>query len=167
MKTLKYEGDPSQRVPELGRGARFDPRVSGKDLQPEAAALGARLPGSRSSSSETCKPTRMPLGDRFLFMSFPRHPEIYPPMETQTNAVGAPVHRLDELPAGYSWAGYAPAEPASASPAAIEYAIKSSCWSSSFQRTANSVLTVCVRSGGKRKSFLVVPGMRGSDCRNR
>jgi hypothetical protein len=87
-------------------------------------------------------------------MSFPRHPEIYPPMEAQTNAAHAPAHRLDEFPTGYSLAGCAPAEPASASPAATEYAVKSSCRSRIFQRTANSVLTVCVSPGGKGKMTL-------------
>ena len=87
-------------------------------------------------------------------MSFPRHPEIYPPMEAQTNAVGAPAHRLDEFPAGYSLAGCAPAEPASASPAGNQYALQSSCRSRIFQRTANSVLTVCVSRGGKRNYVL-------------
>jgi hypothetical protein len=38
-------------------------------------------------------------------MSFPRHREIYPPMEAQTNTVGASAHRLDEFPAGYSLDG--------------------------------------------------------------
>jgi hypothetical protein len=84
-------------------------------------------------------------------MSFPRHPEIYPPMEAQTNTVSAPAHRLDEFPAGYSLAGCSPAEPASASPAGHQYAVKSFCRSSIFQRTVNSVLTVCVSRGGKRK----------------
>jgi hypothetical protein len=84
-------------------------------------------------------------------MSFSRHPEIYPPMEAQTKAVSAPAHRLDEFPAGYSLAGCSPAEPASASPAGLQYAVKSSCRSRIFQRTANSVLTVCVSRGGKRK----------------
>jgi hypothetical protein len=83
-------------------------------------------------------------------MSFPRHREIYPPMEAQTEAVGAPAHRLDEFPAGYSLAGCSPAEPASASPAGHQYAIKSFCRSRVFQRTVNSVLTVCVSRGGKR-----------------
>ncbi len=87
-------------------------------------------------------------------MSFPRHPEIYPPMEAQTNAVGAPAHRLDEFPAGYSLAGCSPAEPASASPAGNQYSVQSSCRSRFIQRTANSVLTVCVSSGGKRNSTL-------------
>jgi hypothetical protein len=83
-------------------------------------------------------------------MSFPRHREIYPPMEAQTNPVGAPAHRLDEFPAGYSLAGCSPAEPASASPAGLQYAVKSFCRSRLFQRTVNSVLTVCVSRGGKR-----------------
>ena len=86
-------------------------------------------------------------------MSFSRHREIYPPMEAQTNPVGAPAHRLDEFPAGYSLAGCSPAEPASASPAGHQYAVKSFCRSSIFQRTANSVLTVCVSPGGKRRKM--------------
>ena len=71
-------------------------------------------------------------------------------MEAQTTAVHASAHRLDEFPAGYSLAGCAPAEPAAASPAANQYALQSFCRSRIFQRTANSVLTVCVSSGGKR-----------------
>src|SRR5260370_32865443 len=58
-------------------------------------------------------------------------------------------HRLDESAAGYSLAGCAPAEPTSASPGDYEYAVQSSCRSRSFHRTADSVLTVCVRLGGK------------------
>jgi len=77
----------------------------------EAAALGARLPAaSRVRAKAQCEQQ----GCRFaapFFMSFPRHPETYPPMEAQTNAAHAPAHRLDEFPAGYSLAGCAPAEP--------------------------------------------------------
>ena len=46
MKTLKYEEVLSQRIPGSGRGARLDPRVPGKGLQPETAALRARLPAA-------------------------------------------------------------------------------------------------------------------------
>src|SRR5271154_6924121 len=80
-------------------------------------------------------------------MSFPRHPEIYRPMWVSpwrslgATTAAAPTHRLDEFPAGYSWAGCSPAEPASASPAGHQYAVKSFCRSRIFQRTANSVLT--------------------------
>jgi hypothetical protein len=88
-------------------------------------------------------------------MSFPRHPEIYPPMEAQTTAVRASSHRLDEFPAGYSLAGCSPAWPASASPAGHQYALQSFCRSRIFQRTANSVLTVCVSRGGKRNYMLI------------
>src|SRR5450432_986491 len=83
-------------------------------------------------------------------MSFPRHREIFPSDGGASLAANAPAHRLDEFPAGYSLAGCSPAEPASASPAGHQYAVISSCRSRSFQRTANSVLTVCVRPGGKR-----------------
>ena len=89
-------------------------------------------------------------------MSFLRHQEIYRPMWVSlwrslgATTAAAPTHRLDEFPAGYSLAGCAPAEPASASPAGNQYALQSFCRSRIFQRTANSVLTVCVSSGGKR-----------------
>ena len=83
-------------------------------------------------------------------MSFPRHGEIYPSDGGVIGLDHAPAHRLDEFPAGYSLTGCAPALPASASPTAFEYAVTSSCWSTVFQRTANSVLTICVSRGGKR-----------------
>ena len=89
-------------------------------------------------------------------MSFRRHLEIYPSDGGAILHDRAPAHRLDEFPAGYSLAGCAPALPASASPTASEYAVKSSCRSISFQRTANSVLTTCVTRGGKR--ILCAPG---------
>ena len=151
MKTLKYEEVLSQRIPRPGRGARFDPRVPGKDLQPEAAALGAGLP---AAGRVRTKPADQQQGGRCaaaFFMSFPRHREIYPSDGgAKPNAADAPAHRLDEFPAGYSLAGCSPAEPASASPAGHQYAVQSSCRSRIFQRTANSVLTVCVSRGGKR-----------------
>src|SRR5580693_2779960 len=92
-------------------------------------------------------------------MSFLRHPQIYLPIWPLICTGGGPLsgfapgpHRLDESAAGYSLAGCAPAEPASASPDEYEYAVQSSCRSRSFHTTANSVLTVCVTSGGKRTS---------------
>ena len=72
------------------------------------------------------------------------------PRSLGATTAAAPTHRLDEFPAGYSLAGRSPAEPASASPAGYEYAVQSFCRSRIFQRTANSVLTVCVSPGGKR-----------------
>jgi hypothetical protein len=90
-------------------------------------------------------------------MSFPRHREIYRPMwpfcprSLGATTAAAPTHRLDEFPAGYSLAVCSPALPASASPAGNQYALQSFCRSRIFQRTANSVLTVCVSPGGKRK----------------
>ena len=49
-----------------------------------------------------------------------------------------------------SLAGWSPPAPASASPSRTQYAIKSSCRSRSFQRTANCVLTVCLTPGDHR-----------------
>ena len=83
-------------------------------------------------------------------MSFPRHREIFPSDGGVSPAANASAHRLDEFPAGYSSAGCSPAWPASASPAGHQYAVMSSCRSSTFHRTANCVLTVCVSRGGKR-----------------
>ena len=93
-------------------------------------------------------------------MSFLRHQEIFPSDEGATHSGYALAHRLDEFPAGYSSAGCAPAGPASASPARYEYALQSSCRSRIFHPTANSVLTVCLSSGGHRKQSLAVPHRR-------
>ena len=51
-------------------------------------------------------------------MSLFRHGEIYHPDEGKERGgwTAAPSHRGDEFPTGYSLAGCAPAEPASASP---------------------------------------------------
>ena len=54
-------------------------------------------------------------------MSFFRHREIYRSdgklkKSRKPTGVGLPAHRFDESPAGYSLAGYSPAEPTSASP---------------------------------------------------
>jgi hypothetical protein len=79
----------------------------------------------------------------------------------------APTHRLDEFPAGYSLASCAPAEPTSASPAGNQYALQSFCRSRIFQRTANSVLTVCVSSGDNPKYGLplIVDNLKESAAR--
>ncbi len=54
-------------------------------------------------------------------MSFLRHKEIYrSDGNRNAEAAGAAsAHRVDEFPAGYSWAGCSPAEPACASPASF------------------------------------------------
>src|SRR3954451_9353806 len=82
-------------------------------------------------------------------MSFPRHREIYPSDGGAITVDHASAHRLDEFPVSYSLTGCAPALPVSASPTALEYAVQSSCRSTVFQSTANSVLTICVSRGGK------------------
>src|SRR5437588_1013069 len=94
-------------------------------------------------------------------MSFLRQKQIYPPIGSWVGTGDGPLsgfapgpHRLDESAAGYSSAGWSPPEPASASPGEYEYALQSSCRSRSFHPTANSVLTVCVSPGGKRRPSL-------------
>jgi putative transposase len=54
---------------------------------------------------------------RAASMSFLGHGEIYQCYGEQSQDC-SPTHSLDESPAGYSWAGCSPAEPACASPAA-------------------------------------------------
>src|SRR5580692_6796499 len=82
-------------------------------------------------------------------MSFLRHGEIYRPMQKRERpANGRPrPHRYDEFPAGYSLAGCAPAEPTSASPAAVHTAAKTLGSTIKMQRTANHLLTACLTQG--------------------
>ena len=87
-------------------------------------------------------------------MSFFRHEEIYRPMDVG-NVPGRPAqdrprpHRYDEFPAGYSSAGCAPAEPASASPAEAHLAGIGPGSTIDLQRTANRLLTPCLTQGDK------------------
>jgi hypothetical protein len=90
-----------------------------------------------------------------FFMSFFRHREIF-----QSDVIRSvrerrnrrsPAHRLDEFPVGYSSASCTPALLASASPTGIHSATQARRRQTSFQPTANSVLTSCVTSGDNRK----------------
>jgi hypothetical protein len=96
-------------------------------------------------------------------MSFFRHGEIYRPMNVE-NEPGRPwhdrlrPHRYDEFPAGYSSAGCAPAEPASASPAEAHLAGFGSSSTIVSQRTANCLLTPCLTQGDNPKSLFLFMG---------
>ena len=85
-------------------------------------------------------------------MSFFRHGEIYRPMDVE-NVPGRSwhdrprPHRYDEFPAGYSSAGCAPAEPASASPAEAHLAGFGSGSTIDLQQTVNRLLTPCLIQG--------------------
>ena len=85
-------------------------------------------------------------------MSFFRHGEIYRPMDNR-NVPGRSwhdrprPHRYDEFPAGYSSAGCAPAEPASASPAEAHLAGIGPGSTIELQRTAKRLLTPCLTQG--------------------
>ena len=87
-------------------------------------------------------------------MSFFRHEEIYRPMDVRI-VPGRPWHhrprppRYDEFPAGYSSAGCAPAEPASALPAEAHLAGWGAGSTIDLQRTANRLLTPCLTQGDK------------------
>jgi hypothetical protein len=92
-------------------------------------------------------------------MSFSRHGEIYRPMAT-ANRLGRPgcghpsAHRYDEFPAGYSLAGCAPAEPASALPAGAHRAAEVVGSTMQKQRMANRLLSVCLTQGDNPSSSL-------------
>ena len=95
-------------------------------------------------------------------MSFFRHEEIYRPMDVRI-VPGRPAqdrprpHRYDEFPAGYSSAGCAPAEPASASPAEAHLAGIGPGSTIDLQRTANRLLTPCLTQGDKPNSYRKIP----------
>ncbi len=87
-------------------------------------------------------------------MSLPRHEEIYrsdgPDLcrsGAQSERLHAPTYRLDEFPAGYSLAGCAPAEPASASPAEEKFTMKAAPQPTLFQRMGKPCLTGCLTAG--------------------
>ena len=92
-------------------------------------------------------------------MSFFRHGEIYRPMDNR-NVPGRSwhdrprPHRYDEFPAGYSSAGCAPAEPASASPAEAHLAGIGQGSTIELQRSVNRLLTPCLTQGDNPKACL-------------
>lgn len=77
------------------------------------SALGYRSPEEfeRALPAAPESPT-----SRVASLSFSRHGEIYQGYGEQPQDC-SPTHSVDESPAGYSWAGCSPAEPACASPA--------------------------------------------------
>ena len=92
-------------------------------------------------------------------MSFLRHREIYRSdglgfreSGARSGGLHAPTHRFDEFPAGYSLAGCAPAEPASASPAEQKFTMKAIPRPSFFQRMGKPCLAGCLTSGVHRGS---------------
>src|ERR1700741_3593781 len=98
-------------------------------------------------------------GDRKV--RFLRHKEIYRPMSSYGSRPGQlsldrpGPHRYDEFPAGYSLAGCAPAEPASASPAQAHREGRRSGSTIEKQRMASSVLTACLTQGDNPKGVRI------------
>jgi len=132
-------------------------RVNREGLQRKAAPLGPRLSTARRVRSPSRGQKKA--GGRYaaaLAMSFFRHPELFPSDGDAGSKAGVPAHCWDEFPVGYSSADCAPAGSASALPAAFHIAVNSSCRSMTFNRTAHSVLTVCLSSGGKPKWQIVI-----------
>ena len=87
-------------------------------------------------------------------MSFPRHEGIFRSdgrgscrSGARSERLHAPTHRLDEFPTGYSLAGCAPAEPASASPAEQKFTMKAAPQPSFFQRMGKPGLAGCLTVG--------------------
>ena len=96
-------------------------------------------------------------------MSFLRHREIYRSdglgfreSGARSGGLHAPTHRFDEFPAGYSLAGCAPAEPASASPAEQKFTMKAIPRPSFFQRMGKPCLAGCLTSGVHRDSLTLL-----------
>ena len=94
-------------------------------------------------------------------MSFLRHREIYRSdglgfreSGARSGGLHAPTHRFDEFPAGYSLAGCAPAEPASASPAEQKFTMKAIPRPSFFQRMGKPCLAGCLTSGVHREEIV-------------
>jgi hypothetical protein len=90
-------------------------------------------------------------------MSFLRHEEIYRPMSSMPGRLRPDrprPHVFDEFPAGYSLAGCAPAGPVSALPAGAHVVGKGRRRTMQLQRTADSVLTVCLTPGDNPKNGL-------------
>ena len=96
MKTLKYEEVFRQDYRDLAGGARRHQAFPGTGLQPEAAALGARLSsacrirvrGARRPG-RSGEAHRNRFGNSGVCMSFSRHEEIYRPRESR-NVPGRP-----------------------------------------------------------------------------
>jgi hypothetical protein len=94
-------------------------------------------------------------------MSFFRHGEIYRPKDVE-NVPGRSghdrprPHRYDEFPAGYSSAGCAPAEPASASPAEAHLAGFASGSTIDLQQTVNRLLTPCLTQGDNPRMIILI-----------
>jgi len=92
-------------------------------------------------------------------MSFFRHEEIYRSMDNR-NVPGRSwhdrprPHRYDEFPDGYSSAGCAPSEPASALPAGAHLAGFGSGSTIELQRTVNRLLAPCLTQGDNPKRSL-------------
>ena len=87
-------------------------------------------------------------------MSFWRHGEIYREARwsfadagRRAQSADAPTHPLDEFPIGYSSAGCAPAEPASASPTGSKLTMTGTPQPSLFQRMGKPCLASCLTSG--------------------
>ena len=86
-------------------------------------------------------------------MSFFRHEGIFRPISSSGSKLRQPswdcpgLHWYDELPAGDSLVGCAPAEPASASPAEAHRAAKAVGSTIEKQRTPNYLLTACLTQG--------------------
>ena len=152
MKTLKYEEVHRNEYRDLAEARRAIGDVSGKGLQPKAAALRARLPAAgrvRSQPRRTTEGGRCAAAFCMSFLKASGNLSIRCEFDRSGNgATPPPAHRLDEFPAGYSSAGCSPAGPASASPAEHQYALKSSCRSSIFSSNGQQCLNCLCQPRG-------------------
>ena len=108
---LIRSGKPSMVIP-----LRFDRRQ--RKASSMCFSVTKTLDGSIFVRTKSLRPEQGdPLRGQYLWMSFPRHQEIFPKQRSVRLAPDAPCPRLDEFPVGYSLTGCSPALPVSASPA--------------------------------------------------
>ncbi len=151
MKTLKYEEVLRNEYPRLGHDARASIREFLEKVYNQKrlhSALGY-LPPAKFEGIQ--KGSRCAAGFPVYELSEVSGKSFHP-MEAPAPAANAPAHRLDEFPAGYSSAGCSPSIDGRLrfTNRVRVCAVMSSCRSSTFHRTANCVLTVCVTPGGRR-----------------
>src|SRR5438093_9555518 len=143
-----------------GRDWKFEKLFSLLQFRP--AASGARQSNTSGGLLRNSEQERTLLSARrnkdaarHFLMSFEGMGKTIRTMEAPIQKADAPAHLSDEFPAGYSLTGCSPALPASASPAGAHLAGRRLRCTINFQRTANSVLTVCLSPGDNPKHCMI------------
>ena len=148
IKTLKYEEIHCQKIKDLEALRRnleefIDQYYNRRRLH---SALGYRSPQQFEQEQAALTQTATLKAAR---VSFSGHEEIYQcnGEQSRNSQDHSPAHCVDESPAGYSWAGCSPAEPACASPARDENDRKEESQTSQSQQTAKCHDQGCLKEG--------------------